>query len=69
MRRVAGARAIRAADRKQDFLRLVKESMSRDWVEKDKLLGEKYCIPCYGLKFGQLGATFSIRVPRQPVGI
>ncbi|CAK8987127.1 Anthocyanidin 3-O-glucosyltransferase 2 [Durusdinium trenchii] len=24
--------------RKQDFLRLVKESMSRDWVEKDKFL-------------------------------
>ena len=27
--------------RKHDFLRLVKESMSRDWVEKDKLLGDQ----------------------------
>ncbi len=27
--------------RKGDFLSLVKESMSRDWVEKDKLLGHK----------------------------
>jgi hypothetical protein len=30
----------RVTTRKHDFLSLVKESMSRDWVEKDKLLGE-----------------------------
>ena len=27
--------------RKPDFVRLIKEPMSRDWVEKDRLLGSR----------------------------
>ena len=34
--------------RKADFMRLIKEPMSRDWVEKDRLLKLEMCSPCCG---------------------